>query len=601
MTPREITTRLRNDEHGWALMDALASAAIVVIAFASSMALFGSSERSAARDAKKSQALIVAQNEINRMRNVGQRDQGALEAMNGTTKVVVYRGASFNVAYTAIPTTGIGSGQQEACSVDYNATSENAAMPDESAFIYMRVDVGYMGAAGATGIAGGSTASTSSAGHATLDSHFAAERSAEENTSVGMLRVYTLDNAGAPQGVTGVTLYRTSDNSTINPAASNSTKGCFLFTNLAAGGYEIRVATTAQDIYMSNSSGTVKRNYTMPTGVLRSTAIKLAAPVKVVPTFKYTYGGANKTLTTSTAGVNGFVKNDSGTGNWVGMTDEVINPPTGNSSYFLTPGGVFMPNVSSSDSDKSKMYPTTNGYSGFPGPCRANDPGQANWINAPASLPNATWIPGGTLSPAPAFELSTLKPTATFPAAYGRGSDNQDAGYSWSDSYRWIIWGHALSSGQVQVALVGNATDGSNTPTTCNAGYSMNPAQAAAWRLLPGNFAGSGGVFSFGGSDVSTALPPGRYQVCVRVSYTYGRQQQKAAGKVFGNRTWKWNGSQESVSATGWMTSTLQVPYKTEQSVTEAFVGLPSWDHGGSADGSLTDGNTQCGDPSKWV
>lgn len=602
MALREITTRLRSEQQGWALMDALASAAIIVIAFASSMTLFGSSQRATVRDAKKTQALIVAQNELNRMRNVGQRSQTDLQAMNGTTKVVVYRGASFNVAYTAVATAGIGAGQVEACSVDYNAAGESASLPDSSAFIYMRVDVAYMGAAGVTGIAGGPSDTTSDAGHATLDSQFAAERSTDTNLNVGMLRVYTLDGGGTPFSVSGVTL-KGPGNITIQPQASNSSKGCFLFAGLTAGAYTIQVSTPAQDLYMSNVSGTVSRDYQMPTGVLRSTAIKLSTPVKVVPTFKYSYGGVENSLATSTAGVNDFVKGTGGTGNWVAMTDEVIKPPVGNNNFFLTPGGLFMPNANSADPDKSKMYPTANGYAGFAGPCRANDPGQVNWVNVPGSMPNATWIPGGTLNPAPVFWLSTVKPTATFPSPNAKGVDNQDAGYSWSDSYRWIIWGHALVSGQVQVALVGNAVDGSNTPTTCSGGYSMDNTQAAAWRLLPGSFAGSNGVFQYtAGSKISTALPPGRYDVCVRVSYTYGRQQQKAAGAVFGNRRWKWNGPEEaSVSATGWMKSTVQIPYKSELGVTEPFVGLPAWDNGGSNDGRLSDGNTQCGDPGKWV
>lgn len=595
MTLREQNTRLRREEGGWALMDAVWSAAIIAMAFLSTFALFDSSGRSSSRSAMKSQALIVAQNELNRMRNVGQRDEAQLLAMNNTTKTVVYRGANFSVSYTATPTSGIGQGQVEACSVDYNSTTENSTMPDNSAFIYMRVDVDFAGKAGATGATG-----VVQEGHATLDSSFAAERSATNNTTVGMLRVYTLDRAGAPFAVTGVTL-TAPDNSTKLPAASNSSKGCFLFTSLAAGSYKVRVQTTAQDLYMSNATGYVIRDYQMPTGVLRSTAVKLSQPVKVVPTFSYRYNGAAKSLSTATDGVNSFVKNSTGTGNWVGMSDDIIKPPVGNASFFLNPGGVFMPNVNSGDADKSKMYPTDNGYTGFAGPCRANDPGQTNWLSVPASLPNATWTGNSTLSPAPSFVLSTLKPTATFPTPNGKGSDNQDAGYSWSDSYRWIIWGHALASGQVQVALTGNATDGSKLPPECNPGYTMDSASANYWRLLPGSFAGSGGVFSFSGSDISTALPPGRYEVCVRVSYTYTRQQQKAAGAVFGTRRWKWVGTEDPESAYGWMKSTLQIPYNTEQVATEPFIGLPSWDHGGSSDGTMTDGNTQCGDASKWV
>jgi hypothetical protein len=595
----EITRRLRRSEDGWALMDAVWSAAVIAMAFLATFTLLDSSGRSAARNAKKSQALIVAQNEINRMRNVGQRSEAALRAMDGTTQTIVYRGSNFSVSYTAVATSGIGAGQVEACSVDYNAAGETAAMPDNAAFIYMRVDVDYLGLGGATGSTGAS-GSSSSPGHATLDSHFAAERSADVNTSVGMLRVYTLDRNGTPtSGVTGVTLVK--DAQTFTAAASNSTKGCYLFVGLAAGDYTIRVGTTLQDLYMSNSGGYVTRQYQMPTGVLRSTGIKLSAPVKVEPTFSYRYNGTTKTLTTGTAGVNDFVKGPGGTGNWVAMSDEIVKPPTGNASFFLNPGGVFQPNANSSDADKSKMYPTANGYSGFAGPCRINDPGQGSWINVPASFPNATWAPNSTLSPAPAFWLSTLKPTATFPAANGQGSDGQGSNLFENGNTRWHIWGHSLTSGQVEVALVG-ASDGDVAPAECNVGYAIGSNTADKWRRMPGEFTGSGGALNYLGSDISTALPTGRYDVCVRVAYSYWRQQQKVKSTGFLQYKWKWEGTAQQVTTYGWKRVNGQtLNYAAEAAATAAITGLPAWDHGGSNDGSMTDATTQCGDSAKWT
>jgi hypothetical protein len=592
MSLNRYSTRLRRDQGGWALMDAVWSAAVIAMAFIATFTLFETSGRSASRNAKKSQALIVAQNEINRLRNIGQRDEAVLRAMDGTTETVVYRGSSFRVSYTAIATTGIGEGQVEACSVDYNAAGENSSMPDTSAFIYMRVDVDFLGTGGApTGVTG----SSSNPGHATLDSHFAAERSTDVNTSVGMLRVYTLDHAGTPtSNVTGVTLVK--DTSTINPVATNSSKGCFLFVGLAAGEYTIRVASSAQDLYMTNASGFVTRQYQMPTGVLRSTAIKLTSPVKVVPTYKYKYNGVEKDLSTSTAGVNDFVKGTGGTGNWVAMSDEIVKPPTGNPSYFLTPGGVFMPNANSGDSDKSRMYPTTNGYSGFAGPCRINDPEQVNWVSVPASMPNATWAPNSTLNPAPIFWLSTLKPTANFPSpARTKGGDG-DAG---PGSDRWYSWGHTLQTGQVQVALVG-AYDGDVAPAGCNVGYAIGSDTAAKWKRLPGTFAANNGVLNYSGSDLPSALPSGRYDVCVRVNYRYTRQRQ-ATQYSFPWWYYRWQGQPETVNAVGWKRVNGQVlNFKGETATTASFTGLPAYNMGGSSDGSMTDGTTQCGDPTKW-
>lgn len=591
--------RLQGEQGGWALMDAVWSAAVVAMAFLATMSLFDSSTRSADRSAKKSQALIVAQNEMNRMRNVGQRNQDSLLALNATSQVVTYRGSKFRVSYMAVPTSGIGEGQVEACSVDFDAAGESEAMPDNAAFIYMRVDVEY--ADGPTGTTGstGVTSSTSELGHATLDSHFAAERGTSIDQSTGMLRVYTLDQAGAPKTVGGVVLVKSSI--TTQPVASNSEKGCYLFSGLTAGTYEIRVTTDSQDLYMSNASGYVSTSYNMPTGMLRSTSVKLSKLVKVVPTYKYYYNGVEKNLSTATAGVNGFVVGTGGTGNWVAMSDQLVKPPVGNPNFFLTPSGVLMPNASSGDSDKSKMYPTANGYSGFAGPCRANDPGQVNWVNVPAALPNATWAPDATLNPAPVFWLSTLKPTATFPNPNSKGGDGDGAALWENGNTRWHVWGHGIATGQVQVALVGSATDGSKNPPQCNGGYTMDAAQNAAWRLLPGSFALSGGVLTYGGSDIQDALPPGRYDVCVRVAYSYRRQQQQVKNTGFLQWKWKWINQEETVSTYGYKrVNGQQLNYKSELGVTGAFTGIPAYNHGSSSDGSMTDGGTSCGDASKW-
>lgn len=575
---------LRRDESGWALMDAVWSAAIVAMAFLASMTLLDSSTRSADRSAKKSQAMIVAQNELNHMRNVGQRDEDQLRAMNDTTKEVVYRGASFNVKYTATPTSGIGDAPVEVCGVDYDAAGETAALPDDGAFIYMRVDVSYLGEAGGPSGA----VANSGVGQATLDSHFAAERSTEVNTDVGMLRVYTLGYDENPVGVNGVTLLAP-DNSVKSPAASNATKGCFLFTGLAAGEYSIRVQTAMQDIYMTNNSGTVSVGYQMPTGVLRSTAVQVANPVKVLPTYKYTYGGVEKSLTTATAGVNDFVKAPSGTGNWVAMSDAIYKPPVGNPNFFLTPGGVLMPNASSGDPDKSRMYPVPNGYSGYAGPCVANDPGQANWITVPGTLPNATWTPGGTLSPAPAFWLSTLQPYSSTTPIHTSQPSGPDTGWGATQTY---YWGQNISDARVQVALVGDR-DGTTTPTQCSPGYSLGSTAAAQWKRVPGVTTGGSLL-----SDISSALPLGTYDICLRAVINYTQRDYYGGSILFGFGA-KWQGSATNGSVVAFLRAPrTTVGYKSSGVTVKGDFSPPHWKERMSASASTS--TATCGNSGAW-
>lgn len=520
-------------------MDAVWSAAVVAMAFLATMTLLESSGRSAARSAKSSQALIVAQNEINRMRNVGQRNEANLLAMNDTTETVTYRGANFEVNYTAIATAGINETPVEVCGVDYDPAGESSSLPDNAAFIYMRVDVNYLG--GPTGSTG-STSGASEPGHATLDSHFASERSAEVNTDVGMLRVYTLDRADAPVTVSGVTLTKP-DGTTKTADASNASKGCYLFSSLAAGAYTINVNTTLQDVYMTNAGSQVTRSYQMPTGVLRSTAMRLANPVKVTPTFKYNSSG-EQSFDPANNTTNGFAVGPGGTANWVAMSNEIIKPPTGNPTFFLTPGGMFMPNsyignvdVSGNNSvDKAKMFPITTGYAGYAGPCRVNDPTSTNWVQVP-NTGNVTWQPNGTLSPSPIFWLSVLKPLVSFTAAPGKPADgpNTNNPGDWFNpgpavgTRRWRNWGQTFGTAKVQVALAGsNGSPGSDDSTTCRPGYTLG----STWQRIPGTVNVNGG----GLGDIASALPPGRYNMCIQIDYTYRKQQQEV--KVLGNSGW---------------------------------------------------------------
>src|SRR4051812_4251947 len=101
--------RRLKDERGWALIDALASAVVVVLAFVGTTMAFNGSNASVVRDQKKTQALIVAQNQLNFLRSQAQTDINALiDNYNNTTTAVVYKGTTYNVSRQAYYVTGLG-------------------------------------------------------------------------------------------------------------------------------------------------------------------------------------------------------------------------------------------------------------------------------------------------------------------------------------------------------------------------------------------------------------------------------------------------------------------------------------------------------------
>jgi type II secretory pathway pseudopilin PulG len=223
--------RRLKDERGWALIDAIASAVVVVLAFTGTTMAFNGSTASVARDAKKTQAMIVAQNSINQMRGLGQSDIDALLALDNKTVPVTYRGVVYNVEYDAYYVTGLGSDQQDACAVAYASGGGTAR------YIYMRANVTYAGQ------------STSASGNAdpylskpaSLDSYYSPEGGGVQ-ADTGTLRIYVLDRrAIVAGGVTNVKLYIAGDPNAILPQTSNTTTGCYLFTGLVRNTYQVKV------------------------------------------------------------------------------------------------------------------------------------------------------------------------------------------------------------------------------------------------------------------------------------------------------------------------------------------------------------------------
>lgn len=590
MALRDVKTRLLREERGWALMDAIWSSVIVVIAFSTSMAVFNSSERSAAREAKNTQAIAVAQDQLNWMRSVGQADEQKLLDLNNTSKSVAYRGTNFTVNFTAVPSAGTGEGTVEACSVDRDAAGDTDQLPDNRHYIYMRVVVSYPGqvvrAGGPTG------AGPSSSQPIALDSNFAAEGGISDANS-GILRVYILNrDGGVASGISNVTLL--SGSTTITPTATNASKACYLFAGLSAGQYTIRVATAKQDVYLSRTAGVVQRTYQMPTGVLRSTSITVETPVSVSPIYKAFNVGTSSAVTvdpTASGGannVNPFVKGPDNLGLWVGYSSDIIEQP--NTSFFLTPGGLFRPTPASTETDKSKIFPTDLGYSAYAGPCRVNDPGNTNWVPIPTDPNSASWAPGATVTPRPELWLSELKPSAMMTA----GPTSRPSGSAGWWETKTYYWNQLFQNGQVQVALVGSNA-GAASPAECNAGFELGSDTAAKWRRLPGTFANGATL-----DDIASALPTGKYDICVRARFTY-KSQNYYGGGLFGSGK-GWQGSEYNGTQDGYVKlSSYIVGYQAAPQVLSAsLVDLTSPNVNTLMNTGVSTSASTCGNTTGW-
>jgi hypothetical protein len=495
---RSAPSRRLRDERGWALVDALASTVVVVLAFVGTTMAFNGSTASVTRDQKKTQAMVVAQNQINELRGVGQRDIDQLLALDNTTKTVNYRGTPYTVDYRAYYVTGLGSDQQDACQNSYTSGSGTAR------YIYMRVAVTYPGqTSGASG-----TGNPYLTAPASLDSYYSPEGGGVQ-TDTGTLRVYVLDrNNNVAGGVSSVNLYIAGTSTPIAPRTSNTTTGCYLFTGLERNSYEVRASVSGkQDIYMSNTGSSpayVKLPVVMPDRGALSREIRIDMPVTVVPKY-YTNTGtiASPVKTPVTSGGNPYF------GRWIAASDQIRAVPSSDYSYI--PNGIsFMPhaNTPTAGTLPNAMFPSAQGYSAYAGPCDANDPNAGvdeftnNQAQLPATLPDSNWVPGGNYT---ALELwltqlrssiqLTSNPTPSTPYVSGRY-------YYYNQAFN--------GSATVKVRLVADQ-DGGTTTARCKPSTTL----FNTWQTL-GTLSSSGATLS----DAAEALPAGTYDVCVAWPWT---------------------------------------------------------------------------------
>jgi hypothetical protein len=506
-----LRRRLR-DERGWALVDAMASAVVVVLAFVGTTMAFNGSTASVARDAKKTQALMVAQNSINEMRGLGQRDISALLALDNTSKSVTYNNVAYTVSYDSYYVTGLGSDQQDACEVAYSSGGGTAR------YIYMRVRVTYAGqTAGPSG--GGAYISAP----ASLDSYYSPEGGGVQ-ADTGTLRVYILNRGGGVAGVSSpVNLYIVGENTPVDSQTPNPTTGCVLFTGLVRNTYQVKVNVTAkQDIYMTNTSaaGAVTLPVVMPDRGALSREIRIDMPVTVSPRF-YTNTGsnANYEVRTANGNTNAFF------GKWIGATDQIKAAPSTDYSY-IPNGIVFMPHQTSPSAGTlpNGMFPNAAGYSAYAGPCDINNPtlsdGVNNQVQVPTSLTDPNWLPGGTYTPA--LWLSQMRASVnTSGVRVSPTSTNANSTYYHSQAMN--------GSAVVKVRLV---SDVESTITTPRCKPSTNLYNT--WQTL-GSLTSTGTFLA----DDAESLPAGTYDVCVSFPYRLTRT------------TTNWSNTRTNTSLTG--------------------------------------------------
>ena len=531
---RAIRRRIVREERGWVLMDAVWSTVIVVGAFVATTMAFDGSTRSIARDAKKTQAMQVAQNEVNRMRSIGQRSITELTNLNNTTSTVTYRGVNYNVAYKAYYVTGMGGDEAQACELTFGTSGSTSAR-----FIYTKVNVTYAGQTT------GSTSSTSdfATEPTSLSSYFAPEGGGSQ-PDTGTLRVYVLDQTDAvASGVTTVQLYISGESTALQTQTINPATGCVLFTGLNRNTYQVRVPVTGrQDLYMSNTGTAVNLTVVMPDRGSLTRDIRLANPVTVNPIFRVRTGiGPSPTIDVSsaTSGVSPFV------GPWSAQSDSYKSVP--NVDHARLPGRVFMPRTVPAVALRDKLFPLKAGYGAYAGACDWNDPNSGvdestnNLIAIPTTIPHASWVPNGAYTPVlPMSQLRTsaeLDPIITSQPSTGMSAD------------QYYYWNQRNESYAVKVRLVSDYA-AEDAEATCKPSTAFD----GEWIRLPGTFADDGFL-----ADVAEVLPVGRYEVCVRAAFTVQRRQRSSSNTWTSTRAETTQNPVKFLSYTG--TNAVQIPY----------------------------------------
>lgn len=472
--------RMGSDD-GWVLMDALISSVIVMMAFAATFFALDASSRTATRDIKKSTALVVAQTELDKMRNSLVQDISTLDELENSTSTVTYQGNNYGVSRRAYYVTGLGGDQTTACGKKFDGTSGGTAK-----FIYMKVAVSH----------NGSTTTASSDPSATLDAYYAPEGGSTQ-TGTATLRIYVLDRNGVEvnPGTQNVQLYL---DGVFQQQQVTNENGCVLFIGLERGSYEVRIPSSRYDIYMERkptNAAIVNVPINVPQRAALSRDIRIENPVTVTPVFKVNNGTSDITVNTANASAH--------VGPWVAMTEKITR--ASGADYAPLPGSVYMPHASPLPANQ--LYPDPGGYGAYAGACDINNPDDGDAgngserVSIPAAGATGTWIPGGTYAPNPELWLSQLRArgfvVANAQGTYVTGYTNQ-----------------VIDPATVKIAVKLKSDPGAQQEDArCGSRYA---SLYDKWVRLPGSV--NGGAYL---SDDAESLPVGRYDICIRVQMDY--------------------------------------------------------------------------------
>lgn len=475
---------MRGDD-GWVLMDAIVSVVIVALAFGATFVALDASSKTATRDIKKSTALIVAQTELDKMRDTLTNDISAINDLENSTTNVTYQGTVYAVSRRAYYVTGLGGEQTTACGKKFDGTSGGTAK-----FIYMKVSVAH----------NGSTTTASTDPSSTLDAYFAPEGGSAQ-TGTATLRIYVLDRNGLEinPGTQQVQLYL---DGVFQQSQTTNENGCVLFVGLERGAYEVRIPNTRYDIYMERkptTSAIVNVPINVPQRAALSKDVRLENPVTVTPVFRANNGAADFTVNTANASLL--------VGPWTGLSEKITRA-SGN-DYAPLPGAVYMPHAS--PLSPNQLYPDPGGYAAYAGACDINDPDDGDTGNGservviPATSSVGSWTPGGTLSPNPELWLSQLR---------ARAYVNTSSAGTFSTGYV----DQNIDASTVKIAVLPKSDPGAEKEDArCGSRYATHYNK---WVRLPG--AASNNTYL---SDDAESLPVARYDICVRVQMDYRYRQ----------------------------------------------------------------------------
>lgn len=450
----------RSGQEGWVLMDAIWSSVVVALAFMSTFLAIDASTKTATRDIRKSTAYDLAQNELDRLRKIGDTNLPNLLAADNTatppaspSRTVVLDGVTYTIWDRAYYVENIGTDVTDACG---NAASAgNGSTPQ---YVYIKTTVYWQGL------------NTTASKPAELDAYFAPE-GGDLQSNTGTLRVFVQTMSGTPIAGKSVTLNRLPANVTISgsPTTTGAT-GCVLFTGLARSKYEITIPTSTEyDLYMTTNP--IKVPIMITSRATLSRTIKIGQPVTVVPSF-VTDGGTGSTTVTAGASTNSFI------GPWMAASPEITSA-SGN-EFMASPGMTFMPHQTAAIANK--MFALDTGYTAFAGPCDINDPGAANRVVMGNTI-DPSWVPGGTYVGPRALRVPNFRVRLL------RTADNAIA-----------------DTGMVQVMLVDRV---GSTAGAGSCGARTNLFET--WVRLPGKVDTEGYL-----TVPAYALPTGRYEICAR-------------------------------------------------------------------------------------